>query len=54
MDKQQNDGRARRLSGTHITIIVVAALCLVVPGTAFAVTAANTVLVDLRPANPPT
>jgi hypothetical protein len=45
-DSSGRKTRHSRLTGTHITIMVVAAIGLLVPGTAFAVTAARTVIVD--------
>ena len=42
----------RRLSGTHITIIVVAALVTLVPGAAIAVTAASSTIVDPKTGSP--
>ena len=42
----------RRLSGTHVTIIVVAALVTLVPGAAFAITATSTKIVDPKTGQP--
>ena len=46
MDKHDEHRGSRRLSGTHVTIIVVAALVALVPGAAIAVTATKTQIVN--------
>lgn len=52
MSQHNAERPARRLSGTHITIIVVAALVTLVPSAAIAVTAASSTIVDPKTGSP--